>query len=122
VVKLRLDDEILIDDEIKSTTLRHMAIGVGAGLVPWNFPMYLGEHRWKRSKSPDGALSPPPVSFSHRQRQDGASVTHGQHFHHEAFTFYALLQPQGWGTRDRYLPARRLLGHFWRGRPRPDVD
>ncbi|KAI1264405.1 aldehyde dehydrogenase [Xylariaceae sp. FL1019] len=40
--KLRLREEKLIDDGERTAIVRHVPLGVGVGLVPWNFPLALG--------------------------------------------------------------------------------
>ncbi|KAI0154594.1 aldehyde dehydrogenase [Xylariaceae sp. FL1272] len=40
--KLRLKEEKLIDDGERTAIVRHVPLGVGVGLVPWNFPLALG--------------------------------------------------------------------------------
>ncbi|KAI0175012.1 Aldehyde/histidinol dehydrogenase [Pestalotiopsis sp. NC0098] len=39
---LRLKDETVIDDEDRTAIVRHVPLGVGVGIVPWNFPLALG--------------------------------------------------------------------------------
>lgn len=43
--KLRLEDKVLRDDETQSATVRHVPLGVGAALVPWNWPVLLATHK-----------------------------------------------------------------------------
>ncbi|RYO76615.1 hypothetical protein DL766_007939 [Monosporascus sp. MC13-8B] len=40
--KLRLKEEKVIDDADRTAILRHVPLGVGVGIVPWNFPLTLG--------------------------------------------------------------------------------
>ncbi|KAF3026499.1 hypothetical protein E8E14_013437 [Neopestalotiopsis sp. 37M] len=40
--QLRLKDEKVIDDEDRTAIVRHVPLGVGVGIVPWNFPLALG--------------------------------------------------------------------------------
>ncbi|KAK3684320.1 Aldehyde/histidinol dehydrogenase [Podospora appendiculata] len=38
----RLTEEVIEDTDEKRFILRHVPLGVGAGIIPWNFPMTLG--------------------------------------------------------------------------------
>ncbi|OAA36617.1 Aldehyde/histidinol dehydrogenase [Metarhizium rileyi] len=40
--KLRLKEEKLIDDADPTAIVRYIPLGVGVGIVPWNFPLTLG--------------------------------------------------------------------------------
>ncbi|KAI0389907.1 aldehyde dehydrogenase [Xylariaceae sp. FL0594] len=40
--KLRLMEEKPVDDEDRTAIVRHVPLGVGVGIVPWNFPLCLG--------------------------------------------------------------------------------
>ncbi|KAH6894691.1 Aldehyde/histidinol dehydrogenase [Thelonectria olida] len=40
--KLRLKEEKPIDDEDRTAIVRYVPLGVGVGIVPWNFPLALG--------------------------------------------------------------------------------
>lgn len=41
-IKLRLTEELIEDSDEKSIVIRYTPIGVGVGIIPWNFPMLLG--------------------------------------------------------------------------------
>ncbi|KAK7417295.1 hypothetical protein QQZ08_011675 [Neonectria magnoliae] len=41
-LKLRLDEETAEDSEDRKATVRYVPLGVGVGIVPWNFPLALG--------------------------------------------------------------------------------
>ncbi|KAI0401654.1 aldehyde dehydrogenase [Xylaria palmicola] len=41
-VKLRLREETLMDNEDETTVIRHVPLGVGVGIMPWNFPLLMG--------------------------------------------------------------------------------
>lgn len=38
---LRVEDEVLVDDDEHTATLRYEPLGVGAAIVPWNWPLLL---------------------------------------------------------------------------------
>ncbi|RYP72516.1 hypothetical protein DL771_004156 [Monosporascus sp. 5C6A] len=40
--KLRLKEEKVIDDADRTAIVRYVPLGVGVGIVPWNFPLTLG--------------------------------------------------------------------------------
>ncbi|KAK0747179.1 Aldehyde/histidinol dehydrogenase [Schizothecium vesticola] len=40
--KLRIPEQVLQDNEECSATLRYTPLGVGVGIIPWNFPVLLG--------------------------------------------------------------------------------
>lgn len=40
--KLRLQEDKVIDDAARTAIVRYVPLGVGVGLVPWNFPLTLG--------------------------------------------------------------------------------
>ncbi|KAK3389590.1 Aldehyde/histidinol dehydrogenase [Podospora didyma] len=40
--KLRLPDEVVEDNDERSAVIRYTPLGVGVGIVPWNFPVLLG--------------------------------------------------------------------------------
>ncbi|ETS76478.1 hypothetical protein PFICI_11865 [Pestalotiopsis fici W106-1] len=42
VIKYRLTEEVIEDTDERKIVLRHVPLGVGVGIVPWNFPMLLG--------------------------------------------------------------------------------
>ncbi|KPM42654.1 hypothetical protein AK830_g3886 [Neonectria ditissima] len=41
-LKLRLDEERVEESEDRTAIVRHVPLGVGVGIVPWNFPLALG--------------------------------------------------------------------------------
>lgn len=41
LASLRVKDQVLVDDDEHTATLRHMPLGVGAAIVPWNWPLLL---------------------------------------------------------------------------------
>ncbi|KAL1850961.1 hypothetical protein Daus18300_012752 [Diaporthe australafricana] len=41
-LKMRLTDEKVQETDERSVVLRHVPLGVGVGIIPWNFPMVLG--------------------------------------------------------------------------------
>ncbi|TVY81456.1 putative aldehyde dehydrogenase FUS7 [Lachnellula suecica] len=42
IIKFRLTEEEIENTDVRSIMLRHVPIGVGVGIIPWNFPMLLG--------------------------------------------------------------------------------
>ncbi|KAK3312088.1 aldehyde dehydrogenase domain-containing protein [Apodospora peruviana] len=40
-VKLRIPDEVVEDSEERTATIRYTPLGVGVGIIPWNFPILL---------------------------------------------------------------------------------
>lgn len=40
--KLRLPEEVIEDNDERSASVRHVPLGVGVGIVPWNWPLLLG--------------------------------------------------------------------------------
>ncbi|KAK4202315.1 putative potassium-activated aldehyde dehydrogenase [Triangularia verruculosa] len=40
--KLRLEDEVIEDNEERKASVRYIPVGVGVGIVPWNYPVLLG--------------------------------------------------------------------------------
>ncbi|KAH7058821.1 Aldehyde/histidinol dehydrogenase [Macrophomina phaseolina] len=42
IAKLRLPDEVIEDTDERSVVVRHTPLGVGVGIVPWNWPLLLG--------------------------------------------------------------------------------
>ncbi|KAK4161339.1 putative potassium-activated aldehyde dehydrogenase [Cladorrhinum sp. PSN259] len=39
---LRLDEEVIEDTEERTASVRYVPVGVGVGIVPWNYPVLLG--------------------------------------------------------------------------------
>ncbi|KAK0670117.1 Aldehyde/histidinol dehydrogenase [Cercophora samala] len=40
--KLRLEDDLIEDTEERKASVRYVPVGVGVGIVPWNYPVLLG--------------------------------------------------------------------------------
>jgi acyl-CoA reductase-like NAD-dependent aldehyde dehydrogenase len=40
--KLKLEEEVIEDNEERTASVRYVPIGVGVGIVPWNYPVVLG--------------------------------------------------------------------------------
>ncbi|KAL1646322.1 hypothetical protein SLS58_003279 [Diplodia intermedia] len=42
ITKLRIPDDVIEDTDERSVVVRHIPLGVGCGIVPWNWPLLLG--------------------------------------------------------------------------------
>lgn len=42
ITKLRIPEEVIEDTDERSVVVRHIPLGVGCGIVPWNWPLLLG--------------------------------------------------------------------------------
>ena len=107
VSKLRLNDEVVLDDDEKTATVRYVPLGVACAIVPWNWPLLLGT-----GKIVSALLA---GECGVRYIRNLAKLLERQYTYCQTIAIHALQCPQAWRARHRHLPAGRAASSVrWR--------